>query len=104
MIAQFFHFVYKGGRTQPWFPLHLLPKSTKTSTPKDENTELAETVAPGPVYFFQPGLKQQKELEVSSPILASPCTRLIHQGHGAKMLSRQPCTTTHPTRRRPRRE
>lgn len=101
MIRQFFSFVYKGGRTYPWFSLYLLPKSTKSSTPKDENTELAETVAPGLDYFFQPGLKQEKELERTFPILIPPCTRLIHQRNGAKMLSRLPHRTTHPTRRRP---
>ena len=69
MIRQFFSFVYKGGRTYPWFSLYLLPKSTKSSTLKDENTELAETVAPSPVYFFQSGLKQKKELEPLSPAL-----------------------------------
>lgn len=69
MIRQFFSFVYKGGRTYPWFSLYLLPKRAKTSTPKDENTELAETVAPGRDYFFQSGLKQEKELEPLSPAL-----------------------------------
>lgn len=72
MIAQFFHFVYRGVRTYSYLPTYLFPKRSKKSTPYDENKELAETVARSPCYFFQQQLKQQKELATLIRALISP--------------------------------